>query len=46
VVHTGWEAYADAAAAREMYDQGWPTVLDRLAGAARQPMMRPGRAGG
>ena len=35
VVHTGWEAYADPAGARENYEQGWPTVLDRLAGAAQ-----------
>jgi uncharacterized protein YciI len=35
VVHTGWEAYADPAAARSEYDQGWPLVLDLLAGAAQ-----------
>jgi uncharacterized protein YciI len=26
--HTGWEAFADPAAAREEYDHGWPIVLD------------------
>lgn len=48
VVHSGWEAYADAAAAREMYEQGWPTVLDRFADAAQDTwvalMHRPGPA--
>jgi len=48
VVHTGWEAYADAAAAREMYDQGWPSVLDRFAEAAQDTWVallhRPGPA--
>ena len=28
VIHTGWEAFADPAAARAEYDQGWPLVLD------------------
>jgi len=35
--HTGWEVFADPAAARAEYDQGWPMVLDRYrehAGAA------------
>jgi len=27
--HSGWEAFADPAAARAEYDQGWPRVLDR-----------------
>lgn len=27
--HTGWEAFADPAAARAEYDHGWPMVLDR-----------------
>ena len=27
--HTGWEAFADPAAARAEYDHGWPLVLDR-----------------
>lgn len=26
--HAGWEVYADPAAARAEYDQGWPAVLD------------------
>jgi uncharacterized protein YndB with AHSA1/START domain/uncharacterized protein YciI len=30
LVHTGWEAYADAAAAREEYRNGWPAVLARF----------------
>jgi uncharacterized protein YciI len=28
VEHTGWEAFADPAAAREEYDHGWSVVLD------------------
>jgi uncharacterized protein YciI/uncharacterized protein YndB with AHSA1/START domain len=32
VVHTGWEAFADPAAARAEYDHGWPLVLGRYAG--------------
>jgi uncharacterized protein YndB with AHSA1/START domain/uncharacterized protein YciI len=28
VEHTGWEAFADPAAARAEYNQGWPLVLD------------------
>lgn len=31
LVHTGWEAYADAVAAREEYRGGWPTVLAQYA---------------
>ena len=27
--HTGWEAFADPAAARAEYDHGWPLVLSR-----------------
>lgn len=26
--HTGWDVYADPAAARAEYDEGWPVVLD------------------
>ena len=26
--HSGWEAFADPAAARAEYDHGWPVVLD------------------
>jgi uncharacterized protein YciI len=29
VEHSGWEAFADPAAARAEYDHGWPMVLDR-----------------
>ena len=29
VEHSGWEVYADPAAARAEYNQGWPMVLDR-----------------
>jgi len=31
LTHTGWEAFADPAAARAEYDEGWPHVLDRYA---------------
>lgn len=27
--HTGWDVFADPAAARAEYDRGWPQVLDR-----------------
>jgi uncharacterized protein YciI len=30
--HSGWETFADPAAARAEYDHGWPLVLDRYAG--------------
>ncbi len=29
LTHSGWEVFADAAAAREEYDHGWPLVLGR-----------------
>jgi uncharacterized protein YciI len=29
VQHSGWESFADPAAARAEYDHGWPMVLDR-----------------
>jgi uncharacterized protein YciI len=29
VIHTGWAAFADPAAARAEYDHGWPMVLGR-----------------
>jgi uncharacterized protein YciI len=29
--HSGWETFADPAAARAEYDHGWPPVLDRYA---------------
>jgi uncharacterized protein YciI len=31
LIHTGWEAFADAAGARAEYDEGWPFVLGRYA---------------
>ena len=34
LVHTGWEAYADAVATRDEYAVGWPVVLARYAAAA------------
>ena len=34
LVHGGWEAFADPAAARAEYDGGWAMVLDRYATAA------------
>lgn len=38
LMHTGWEACADPAAARAEYDHGWPMVLDRYRGyTAQQP---------
>lgn len=40
LVHTGWEAYPEPAAARDEYAGGWITVLDRL--AAARPDARPG----
>lgn len=41
LVHTGWEVYADPAAAREEYGHGWPTVLARF----RQDVDRSGADG-
>jgi uncharacterized protein YndB with AHSA1/START domain len=32
--HSNWEFFADPAAARSEYDQGWPTVLGRFADCA------------
>jgi uncharacterized protein YciI len=29
LTHAGWEVFADPAAARAEYDEGWPLVLDR-----------------
>ena len=34
LVHGGWDAFADPAAARAEYDGGWAMVLDRYAAAA------------
>jgi uncharacterized protein YciI len=51
VEHTGWEVFADPAAARAEYDHGWPMVLDRYREYADRPgdtwvalMHRPGPA--
>jgi uncharacterized protein YciI len=51
VEHTGWEVFADPAAARAEYERGWPTVLDRYREYADRPgdtwvalMHRPGPA--
>jgi uncharacterized protein YciI len=49
VEHTGWEVFADPAAARAEYDQGWPVVLEcytSYAGAATWVALlhRPGPA--
>lgn len=51
VEHTGWEVFADPAAARAEYDHGWPMVLDRYREHAGRPgatwvalMHRPGPA--
>jgi uncharacterized protein YndB with AHSA1/START domain len=35
--HSGWEVFADPAAARDGYNQGWPMVLKRYGNAAAQP---------
>lgn len=37
LVHTGWDAFADPAAARAEYDHGWPMVLGRYQEHAGQP---------
>lgn len=34
--HAGWDVFADPAAARAGYDQGWPAVLDSYRDAAQQ----------
>ncbi|MGH3151659.1 MAG: SRPBCC domain-containing protein, partial [Streptosporangiaceae bacterium] len=47
--HAGWEVYADPAAARAEYDQGWPVTLDRYreyAGRAADPTSRTADADG
>jgi uncharacterized protein YciI len=40
LVHSGWEAYADPAAARAEYERGWPTVLGCFGGYAAQALGR------
>ena len=37
LVHEGWEVYADPAAARAEYDEGWPVVLSRYQAAVVAP---------
>jgi uncharacterized protein YciI len=37
VIHTGWDAFADPAAARDEYDHGWPMVLGRYQEQAGLP---------
>jgi uncharacterized protein YciI len=32
LTHAGWEVYDDPEAARDEYDKGWPTVLERFRG--------------
>jgi uncharacterized protein YciI len=41
VMHTGWDVFADPAAARAEYDHGWPVVLDHY----RQRAGKHGNAG-
>lgn len=40
LVHADWESFADPAAARQMYDEGWPIVLAAYAGAFPVPTPR------
>jgi uncharacterized protein YciI len=40
--HTGWEVFADPAAARAEYDHGWPMVLDCYREYAGRPDQDPG----
>lgn len=42
VEHSGWERFADPAAARAEYDHGWPEVLDRFRAAAEGAVGEPG----
>lgn len=46
LVHSGWAQRADGAAARQSYDTGWATVLDRFAVGLSQPErpVRPDRS--
>lgn len=43
--HSGWESYADPAAARAEYDHGWPTVLGRYGGEVAARAVRPAPSG-
>lgn len=42
IEHSGWERFADPAAARAEYDHGWPEVLDRFRAAAEAGADEPG----
>jgi uncharacterized protein YndB with AHSA1/START domain/uncharacterized protein YciI len=49
IEHTGWEVFADPAAARAEYDHGWPEVLrlyQEFAGAGQAEESGAGRADG
>jgi len=37
LIHSGWEVYADPAAMRAEYDQGWPAVLGQYRDHAGRP---------
>jgi uncharacterized protein YciI len=37
LTHSGWEIFADPAAARSEYTQGWPKILDQYAELASRP---------
>lgn len=43
--HSGWESYADPAAARAEYDHGWPMVLGRYGGEVAARAVRPAPSG-
>ena len=40
--HTGWEVFADPAAARAEYDHGWPLVLECYRRLCFRVLVRPG----
>ena len=44
VIHTGWDVFADPAAARAEYDHGWPVVLGRYQEQAGRPARRAATA--
>lgn len=37
LVHSNWESFADPAAARALYEQGWPVVLGAYVAAIPEP---------
>ena len=41
VKHSGWQVFADPAAARAEYEHGWPLVLDRYRAQVGQPPAGP-----